>query len=282
MKQWLLIGFFFYGCSFNTSTMNEDDFSKLFKNSLQKAIPDAEITINETLSIKARLKDQVQILKLDNVYRNYKKDPSSLNEVIDNYVNFFVNNINSSNQFQANKIMPVIRTVENLNDIKLQIQKLKKDKALDSMIYDKYNEQLIVAYVEDLGSRVRFINSDDLKKANVERKDLWEFSVNNLRKTLTDVKKVGENGSYELTSCDNYESSTILLKEYWDKSKFDIDGDFVVAIPNHNIIYITGTNNKKGIEDVKAKTKESYATVGHPLSPYIFKWNGKKFEKYEP
>jgi uncharacterized protein YtpQ (UPF0354 family) len=57
-------------------------------------------------------------------------------------------------------------------------------------------------------------------------------------------------------------------------------GDFVMAIPNRDLLLITGSNDVAGLAKLKEIAKKSFQTGTYPISEYLFKWNGKKFEKY--
>jgi hypothetical protein len=59
-----------------------------------------------------------------------------------------------------------------------------------------------------------------------------------------------------------------------------IDGDFVGAIPNRDLIFITGDRNKAGLYMVKCCLSISYGNGNYTVSDHLYRWNGSTFEKY--
>lgn len=77
-----------------------------------------------------------------------------------------------------------------------------------------------------------------------------------------------------------HEASLILLSSLWTKENFDVDGDIVAIIPNRDILIVTGSNNKQGISKLKEMANDFYQTGNYSISPFLFKWNGYKFERF--
>ena len=92
---------------------------------------------------------------------------------------------------------------------------------------------------------------------------------------------MGGKGSFGISAGGDFETSLILSTRLWTKENFEVDGDFIIAIPNKDLLFITGSNNQKEIDRIEKIAEDSYRTGNHPVSPYLFKWNGKMFEKYK-
>jgi uncharacterized protein YtpQ (UPF0354 family) len=60
-----------------------------------------------------------------------------------------------------------------------------------------------------------------------------------------------------------------------------VDGDFVIAIPNCDLLLITGSNNKAGIQKIKEIANRAFLTGNCQVSEYLYKWCGHKFEKFQ-
>lgn len=78
-----------------------------------------------------------------------------------------------------------------------------------------------------------------------------------------------------------YEASLILLPSIWTKENFPVDGDFIVAIPTRDLLMITGSKNKEGIDKLKEIVNDAYTNGNYQVSSNLFRWTGKTFEKYE-
>ena len=78
-----------------------------------------------------------------------------------------------------------------------------------------------------------------------------------------------------------YEASLLLLNSVWSRKNFPVKGDIVVAIPNRDILLITGSDDKVNLDWMKTRAQESYDSGAYQISPSLFKWNGKKFLKFK-
>jgi len=120
-----------------------------------------------------------------------------------------------------------------------------------------------------------------INNLNIGRDYLLRLSIDNLNSILPEINRLGGNGTYGITAGGNFEASLILTNDIWTKENFPVDGEFVIAISNRDLLFITGSNHKTEIEKIKKIAAESYNTGDHPISPYLFKWNGNRFEKFE-
>ncbi len=62
---------------------------------------------------------------------------------------------------------------------------------------------------------------------------------------------------------------------------FKVKGDIVIAIPNRDMLIITGSEEKQGLKTIKDIADDSFANGNHQVSPYLFKWDGQKFEQWK-
>ncbi len=85
---------------------------------------------------------------------------------------------------------------------------------------------------------------DDIKSLSIREDSIKQIAVRNLDNLLLSIQRNGGNGLYMLTAGGDYEASIILLDNVLTKSSLPIDGDFVIAIPNRDVLLITGSNDK--------------------------------------
>ena len=76
-----------------------------------------------------------------------------------------------------------------------------------------------------------------------------------------------------------YESSLILFESIWNKENFPVKGDIVIAIPNRDVVLVTGTENKSGLNHIQRSTDDLYENGSYQISNKIFVWNGDKFRE---
>jgi len=98
---------------------------------------------------------------------------------------------------------------------------------------------------------------------------------------LTKAERRGSNGRYMVTAGGTYESSMLLLNSFWSNKNFPVKGDIVVALPNRDVLFITGSRDKENLNWMRARAQESYDSGSYQVSPSLFRWNGKKFLKFQ-
>lgn len=75
---------------------------------------------------------------------------------------------------------------------------------------------------------------------NISKDTLLDYSVRNLNSIFTEIKIIGGNGSYGIAVGGDFEASLILSQNFWTKDNLKVDGDFVIAIPNRDLLFVTG------------------------------------------
>ncbi|MDP4268335.1 MAG: hypothetical protein Q8880_13005 [Bacteroidota bacterium] len=61
------------------------------------------------------------------------------------------------------------------------------------IVYERYNDQLVIVYGEDTEKSISYFTQDDFSKLNISKDTLLDFSINNLRRILPDIQKIGGN-----------------------------------------------------------------------------------------
>jgi uncharacterized protein YtpQ (UPF0354 family) len=281
VKNWIciIIGCLTFSCNSQNKDLSERDFIKLYMDSLKKIYPEVSFKIESELTIKADFNGNEFTHYLDNSYKEYQLEKDSLNQVISKYIASSVELYTDRGEIKIERIIPLIKPIDYLNDI----MQLAQDKGDNEpwIVYEKYNDKLIIVYGEDTEKSIVYFTKKEFAKLNIDKDTLLDLAVKNLNRILPDIQRHGGNGSFGLAAGGDFETSLILLKSIWTKENFDVDGDFVIAIPNRDLLLITGSNNKQGIERISELVADSYKTGNHPVSPFLFFWNGEKFEEYK-
>ena len=266
----------FYGCfGGKNKIMNEREFTEYYLKILQERLPDIDFVVLEDLEISSK-QDEIKHF-LDNAYRTYKLDPKSKEETVIMYVNALMNLYEDSKAIHKNSIVPIIKPKDYLEII----QELNKNKEeVQSNLYEEYNEDLIIVYMQDSEYSLTSIDIEDFDKLDLSKDTLLDFSIKNLKEILPDIQVGGENGSYYILAGGNFEASLILFETIWTKENFNVNGDFVIAIPCRDLLAITGSKDMEGIQELKSFAEKMYNEGDHNISPFLYKWNGKRFEKF--
>ena len=261
------------GCSGN-KVMNEKKFTKYYLKVLEQQLPDIDFIILEDLVIASKNELETKHF-LDNAYITYKSNPAEIEDIVSQYIKGLMV-VYEKQPIQKNRIIPMIKANDYLDIIK----SLNNDKEKEmSILYEQYNSDLVIIYMEDTEYSLSSISTEDLKDLGIDKDTLFDFSIGNLKEILPEIQRVDENGYYYIVAGGTFEASLILLKTLWTKENFNVDGEFVVAIPCRDLLMITGSNNKDGIETLKSFAEKMYKEGDHNISPFLYKWNGKKFDK---
>ena len=272
----LLLGLFILSCNSKTSIMTEKEFAKVYLDSLSKKYPTTQFDLNPDLTITSKKGDLEYKHYIDNAFITYKAQPDSINAIISKYVASATDLYIESKSVNIDSIVPVIKSIKYLDEI----DALNKDGKSFPMITERYNDQLIVIYAEDSKNSIKYLTEDDFKTLSISRDTLKSIALQNFKKILPNIQRQGDNGLFMITAGGNYEASLILLSSIWKKTNFPVDGDFIIAIPNRDMLMITGSKNKIGIAKIREIVADSYKTGNYQVSDQLYKWTGNKFEIY--
>jgi uncharacterized protein YtpQ (UPF0354 family) len=273
-------GLFIISCNSKTRTITVKEFTKKYFDSLTTRFPNAKFNIVDDSTIESKFQENDIRISVDNAYKEYRYEPDSLQKVLSKYLTVTSELYHPKEKINAERIVPIIKPIEYLDDIRSVANKMGGGKDIEG-VYEKYNNQLIIAYAEDTKNSIRYLTHDDLKTLSIKADSIKMLATRNLDKLLTNIQRKGGDGVYMLTAGGDYEASIILLGNILTKESLPVNGDFVIAIPNRDMLLITGSNDKAGISKIKEIAKKSFETGNYQISEYLYKWNGKIFEKYE-
>jgi uncharacterized protein YtpQ (UPF0354 family) len=175
----------------------------------------------------------------------------------------------------ANNIVPVIKPHSYLN-----MTTHEGGPKVNPGVYEIYNDELVILYAMDLPNNVRGLSESDLTTLGITKESLLEIAVNNLVKMLPEVQVKGGNGLFMVMAGGNYESSLILHLDLIHEDNFKVNGDLVIAIPNRDILLVTGSNDTQNIAKVAAIANKMFTENNYPISPSLFKLINNKWQKW--
>ena len=209
---------------------------------------------------------------LDNAYKEYLGETEELEEIITRYLNtsnslYF----KSDENININDILPVIkdyRFVAHLKEINPDFEQ--------HIIFEKYNEELFIFYVEDSETNISYLNKEDLATLNISFTDLKSKAIENLENSIN-IERHGEEDYFMLTIDGNYETSLILL-DIWSKDNFPVKGNLIIGIPARDVILITGSEDEENLLLIRERINHIFQTGDHLVSDKIFEFVNRKFE----
>lgn len=256
---------------FKKKLLSETEFSTKFAKQLAKKVKGLKITLINELDVESEFNEGKHQHFLNNAYSEYINDSKFIKEIIEKYVNGLSAMFLPKELLDEERILPVVkdrRFIQSLEEINADFEK--------NHIYEFYNEELIIFYVEDRENSIHYISKDNLEEINFSIENLREKALENLSNNF-EMKRHGENGYFMLTAGGNYESSLILLN-IWNHENFLVAGNIVIGIPSRDVLLITGSKDSKNLHRLYDSVKNINETGNHIVSDKIFELRNGKFE----
>jgi len=280
---WTLISFLglITGCS-KGDILTPSQFTAEIAEILRNKAPELRVVVVRDLELKFISKDGSDSQSfLYNIYDAYKLDPKEKSAIIDQYVaSWLENRTAASEEIDEQRIVPVIKDKAWLEETK-QSLRARGETNPPEHLYDDLNGDLVILYAQDSPRNIRYLNPSDAAKLKVARSELRELACSNLRSPLPRIEPQGEAGQYVITAGGDYETSLLLFDEIWSKDFIDVDGDFVVAIPERGLLLVTGSKNNESIARLKTLAKKLYDEGSYRLTPRLFVRRNGKFARFE-
>ena len=269
-----LLLFMLFACKAKSRLRSKEQFAALLFEDLKKANPTVNIVLHTDATITVKKDSAEKRYSLDNAYKAYRDNPEMLEEVLESYV-VSISDLIMKRNISTGDIIPLIKSASYVGDSGLA----KGDR--ENLIFEKYNEQLIIVYAEVHENSVRDLTKDRFYLLGVSMDSLKKAALQNLDKIVPLISREGDNGSYKITADVKLEPSLILLPSFWSKETFPVDGEFVIAIPSSRQILVTGSNNEAEVERLRRIALNGVDRSEETISYELFKWNGNKFEIYK-
>ncbi len=256
---------------FRRKKLSETEFSNKFAKALQNSVKGLSIVSISGLDIVTTFTDSEERRHfLDNAYIEYSRDTKALKQVLDKYLRASVELYMPDEPINKDRVIPVIkdrRFIGGLAELSAN--------AKTQQVYEAYNSELYIFYVEDTEHSIRYLTKADISDLALSMEELRELAIRNLDQL--EVKMHGENGYYMLTAGGTYEASLILL-DIWYNSTFAVNGDIVIGIPSRDLLIITGSRDSENLHRMYDIIEEVTGTGNYLVSDKLFELKGDKFE----
>lgn len=271
-KLFLIILSVFCSCSSgDKKVLDQNEFTDYCLEQLKEKFPKDKFKQNGVLSIESSGK----VFYLDNVYANYQGHPDSIEIILKNYFDSSMEIDQMDSTLSVSRIVPVIKPQAYLNS--LGTMRNEKGEA-PKMVYEVYNEDLVILYGENFEKGIRYISDKMLERSGIPKDSLRDIGMRNLKKMIPTLQiRADSAGSCSLEAGGIFESSMILSKTLWTENEFPVQGDLVVAIPARSLLFISGSREKAGLQKISTYAKEAFSSESYPISDQLYKWNGEKF-----
>lgn len=251
------------------------EYTKQYAEVLTKEFPNVSFSIVDERTIDARYSDNLIRLSVDNAYLAYQSNPDSLPQIMANYITSLRSAFNQADNITADKIVPVIKPLSYLN-----MTTHAGGPRINPGLHEMYNDEFVIMYALDLPNNLRGLEESNLTTFGITKESLLEISINNLMKIIPGIQVKGGNGLFVVMAGGTYESSLILHHEIIHKDNFKVNGELVIAIPNRDILLVTGSDDAQNIAKAAAIANKMFTENNYPISPYLFKEVDYKWQKW--
>ncbi|CAM3855510.1 DUF1444 family protein [Alkalicoccus chagannorensis] len=136
------------------------------------------------------------------------------------------------------------------------------------LLSTEHTAETAVFYAVDEGSSYTMIDERMIEEAGTTEEQIKETAAFNLRSLPVEWKKDETAGNifYFLHTGDGYEASRLLDQQLLDRMADEVEGDFVAAVPHHDVLILADIRNESGY-DVIAQMAFKFFSEGHiPLT----------------
>lgn len=216
---------------------------------------------------------------MNKAYQLYLAAPDDLNEVASDLLKQLEEAFP-----RAQCIVPIIKEKSWLDIVRQQLsQRESNSEVLEASLdfaYEVYNDELIVLFAEDGNDTMRFLVRSEMQT------DL-EPAVHNLQQILPEVSATLltiEHSDAKVATMNaggTYESSLLLINDYWVDNPDPGLGELLVSIPSRGTLFFTHSNQTANVEALRRVTEQHYREDDRPITPWIFTRRNGTFQPWE-
>jgi len=261
----------------SANVLSKKEFTILFKDNLTKKYTKHTFKLCGELCING----DDNIIYLDNAYKEYALSKDSFKNIFLRHTHSFRNSKNLFKSGKKDKILPVVKSKEYIQEIKSTFKKLNK---ISDIYYQKISDELYLLYAFDTPKSIKFVTNSDIKRLKL--KNIKELAIENLTKyynnigaTITHEDIKNSKGLYILSAKHNYEASVIVDKKFLIDKGIKVEGDIVVFIPARDTVMIVDSKDKVALKVASNISKKGYSELPYRISPYGYLLKGKEIVK---
>jgi uncharacterized protein YtpQ (UPF0354 family) len=254
------------------TSMTPEAFTQKFIRTLEEKIPGVKTEIKRPMEVHIVEPEELALINfLDNAYIHYQNAPNDVEILLDEYIDSIIaTNKQRIVHVELDDLVPIVkdRAYANMAS-KMMTSRIDKEGApMSALFYERINSELVMLYAFDSPTSLRFANVDDIASFSLDSKTLKQVAIENLMRRLPDIQIQGNEDIVYLVANGMFESSLLLVDGLWNKDNFPFEGNLVVFVPTRDVVLVTGSKNKSGLEQAyKIISDNQFA---HIVSGYAF------------
>lgn len=241
----------------------KDKFADMMIKAIRKAGEEAKLIYDpQAFSITAE-RDNKNVFNLGNVYAEYCGAPKDIQQIaFQNAVRTwfaYLKEVPDDFEDAKHDLLPVVRSCAyyGITNLQMRLQGMNEIE----WKFRPLTEHLGVNLVYDLPESTMQISADQFAKWNVGFDDAYEIACRNLE-TMSQEEFVGvAPGVWASPWNDSYGAARLVLPELL--RRLDVEGDPVLAVPNRDVVLVTGSEDDAGLEAMMAIAEKA---LEHPRS----------------
>ncbi len=257
-------------------TLTPRAFTDEFARAVKAALPSSTVTAVGDLELAiSDPNGRERSLLLINAYKDYSSDPQRLGHLIRAFVAAMTQPRSGQGKFDSSRIVPVIKDRQWLDD---QRRGFKARGIEQEHLTDRFNNELVIVYVEDDPTRMRYIMTGE--DVGIDREKMRALAIENLRRILPKIELRSEGDVSLLSAGGDYDASLLLIDDIWSGGQIKVNGDIVVAVPARDVLLLTGSRSRVGLKQVRELAGKFAAQGPYGLTDTLFVYRNGRFAKF--
>ena len=262
-----------------TAVLSRQAFTEKVTQELATKFPDAKFSVAGELSVSRIEADGNDTeVSLENLYRDYNAAPGTFAALLRDFAAALGEKCSAGcgGKVDRTRITPLIKDRTWIEGNRRNLKKQQPD--LD-FVFEDFNDDLVIVYVQDAERRVRFLMSNE--DLGVERGALRKLAVENLGRIRPKIEMHSQGNMLAMFDVGGtYEASLLLFETIWTDGQVKVNGDIVVAVPTGDALLVTGSKNRKGLSVLREVAAKFAAERSHPISDKLFVYRDGSFKKF--
>jgi uncharacterized protein YtpQ (UPF0354 family) len=262
--------------------LTPDKFTKEFVSAFRERMPKVEVEVGGQLEMKLIRPDgKTQSGQLGNAYRFYLLTPEDKEVVFQKYLEGMADGVEANTELiDRNRVVPILKDQAWLEDGNRTLKAQGHEKGL-ACVYEPYNTELTILYAQDTPSTVQYLTPENFATLKMEMKELRPLACANLRRMLPDPDIQPQNGLYRIMANGDYDACLLLLDDFWNSAKIEIDGELIAAVPARDFLVVTGSRDPSALAQLKNVAETVAAKAPYRLTTKLFVRRQGQFVPYE-
>jgi uncharacterized protein YtpQ (UPF0354 family) len=232
-----------------------DRLTKAYCGAMREHPSVKSATAANAFDVEVTLKDGTDTRNnLENLWREVNAAPDEAVQIINRH-------LRAVDQTKAAIEMDVVSHTDSVVAI-IRDEQYVQQASHENTYCERLVGDLYIIYALDLPDVIRQLNKDEITKLGLADGALRELSVRNLLLKTQKIEVMGD-GPVKMVICGgDYESSLLLVPDFWAKISDVITGDIVACIPCRDLLYFTGSKEPDGLRLMR-ELAEKMVNEGH-------------------